>query len=197
MLVKKYSYSYYSKASTYIVQYYLQGRRYVYSSPQLPVSLPPFPVTPTNRQHRIQNWASSSSSISSTPSFSGSDSTDYSSEADDESMPSTPSTSANSSVVLDPFTFHAMSIGSTVATTTSLSNKENLPVVSGGMPGMPVVVRDGVRSRKSSLEGLDAGVMDLCQPSPASRDATTYIPRAALHSLTPNNRANGSQGSLI
>jgi hypothetical protein len=40
-LVKKYSYAFYSKAATFVVQYYLQGGRFVHQVPT------PLPVTPT------------------------------------------------------------------------------------------------------------------------------------------------------
>lgn len=41
ILVKKYSYAFYSKAATFVVQYYLQGGRFVHQA------LPAFPLTPT------------------------------------------------------------------------------------------------------------------------------------------------------
>ena len=241
MVVKKWSYSYFSKASTLVCQFYLQGCRYVlvpHSIATSPPVLPTAPVTPVNRRPRAQKWPSStsSSSQSSTPSFSGSDFTDFSSSEfdDDSSMPATPpglGTTSTGSVVVDPFAMQGMTLTSSTSfgnisnvhmgvvssqsasvaavvlatsATNASSNKENMPVsmaganIGGGngAGANPLaVVQDGSRSRKSSLEGLVVGSMDLCQPSPASCEAT-YVPRAALHSLTPNGAARASQTSL-
>jgi hypothetical protein len=78
-LVKKYSYAFYSKAATFVVQYYLQGGRFLPSAP------PFLPVTPKR----------TSVSAVSTP---ASTSTTASDMSDD--MPMTPKTPAYSS---DPF----------------------------------------------------------------------------------------------
>lgn len=236
MLVKKYSFSYYSKASTHIVQYYLQGHRYHY----VPIPVSPVPVVrstvPRTPVHKItprvvQAWPSASSTTSDTPSFSSSDDsyTDFSSEAD-ESLPRTPPPASASSsfglpacasvgsIGLEPLNLnsvlsslsngHVGGGGNNGVAVTS-SNKENHPVIvdasvmnGAGIAGngqQLVMASEGTRSRKSSLEilqqnipqalmALDATSMDMCQPSPASREAT-YIPRAALHSLAPNSGA--------
>ncbi|KAF8575354.1 hypothetical protein K439DRAFT_750965 [Ramaria rubella] len=74
-LVKKYSYSFYSKASTHILQFYLEGRRFVRQPlPTLP------PITPF---HPREMYAGSPMSCTSTPMSSST-----SSESDD--MPVTP-----------------------------------------------------------------------------------------------------------
>ncbi|GLB36317.1 putative cyclin family protein [Lyophyllum shimeji] len=78
-LVKKYSYAFYSKAATFVVQYYLQGGRFIHHS------LPSLPVTPKR----------TSASTVSTPM---SCSTSVSDLSDD--MPVTPTTPSFSS---DPF----------------------------------------------------------------------------------------------
>lgn len=77
-LVKKYSYAFYSKAATFVVQYYLQGNRFAPSAPSLP-------VTPKR----------SSMSAISTPASSTTSASDLS-----DDMPLTPTTPAFSS---DPF----------------------------------------------------------------------------------------------
>ncbi|KAF9240939.1 cyclin-like protein [Melanogaster broomeanus] len=95
-LVKKYSYAFYSKAATVVVQYYLQGGRYVRQQ------IIPFPVTPTRSSVSGASTPMSSttslsdfsddfpltptspSSFSSDP-FSGS----FSSEDDKENLPTT------------------------------------------------------------------------------------------------------------
>ncbi|KAJ7042545.1 cyclin [Mycena alexandri] len=76
VLVKKYSYAFYSKAATFVVQYYLQGGRYVRPTPS------PFPVTPIR----------SPPSAVSTPTSS---TTSVSDQSDD--FPLTPTTPAFSS----------------------------------------------------------------------------------------------------
>jgi hypothetical protein len=78
-LVKKYSYAFYSKAATFVVQYYLQGGRYV-----RPASTA-FPVTPMRSPH-----SAASTPMSST--------TSVSDQSDD--FPLTPTTPAFPS---DPF----------------------------------------------------------------------------------------------
>ena len=83
ILVKKYSYAFYSKAATFVVQYYLQGGRFQARLPHiLPVSLP---VTPKR----------TSASAFSTPASTTTTASDMSDE-----MPITPTTPAYSS---DPF----------------------------------------------------------------------------------------------
>lgn len=78
-LVKKYSYAFYSKAATFVVQYYLQGGRF-------PSQAPPFlPVTPKR----------TSISAISTPASTTTTASDIS-----DDMPITPKTPAHSS---DPF----------------------------------------------------------------------------------------------
>jgi hypothetical protein len=79
ILVKKYSYAFYSKAATFVVQAYLEGKRF-----PLPAPLP-FPVTPRRN----------SSSVLSTPTSSTTSASDLS-----DDMPLTPVTPAFSS---DPF----------------------------------------------------------------------------------------------
>jgi hypothetical protein len=81
-LVKKYSYAFYSKAATFVVQYYLQGNRFV---PPSPSPSPSLPVTPKR----------SSMSAISTPTSSTTSASDIS-----DDMPLTPITLAFSS---DPF----------------------------------------------------------------------------------------------
>ncbi|KAI3622774.1 g2 mitotic-specific cyclin cyb1 [Moniliophthora roreri] len=84
-LVKKYSYAFYSKAATFVVQYYLQGGRFVRTA------LPPFPLTPTR---------SRSDSLSSTVSTPMSTTTSVSDMSDDFPLtPITPSLPPSS----DPF----------------------------------------------------------------------------------------------
>ncbi|KAJ3553621.1 hypothetical protein NP233_g12603 [Leucocoprinus birnbaumii] len=78
-LIKKYSYAFYSKAATFVVQYYLQGGRFV------PQSLPSLPVTPKR----------TTASAATTPMSS---TTSLSDMSDD--MPMTPTTPTFSS---DPF----------------------------------------------------------------------------------------------
>ncbi|TFK76939.1 hypothetical protein BDN72DRAFT_754651 [Pluteus cervinus] len=80
ILVKKYSYAFYSKAATFVVQWYLQGNRFV------PYSFASLPVTPTR---------SPSASVLSTPTSSTTSRSDIS-----DDMPMTPTTPAFSS---DPF----------------------------------------------------------------------------------------------
>lgn len=79
-LVKKYSYAFYSKAATFVVQYYLQGNRFMTQAPT------PLPVTPKR----------SSGYAISTPTSSNTSASDVS-----DDMPLTPITPAFSS---DPFT---------------------------------------------------------------------------------------------
>ena len=201
--VKKYSYSYYSKASTHIVQYYLQGHRYVYSPPTIvPISRPVLPTvtvpsTPLNRviPRMVQAWPSASSTMSSTPSFSGSD---FSSEADESLGPRTPPSTMgvvriNTNVALEPL--NLLSLNPTVTTNSAhpqiqvvnSSNKENRPTTSTTMTGgiltstENVIMQEGghgdggTRSRKSSLEVVEQNIppehaptgiaMDMCMPS--------------------------------
>lgn len=80
-LVKKYSYAFYSKAATFVVQYYLQGGRFNR------YSFAPLPMTP------LRSPASSVGTPTSSTSFS--DMSDYS-----DSMPATPTSPSFSS---DPF----------------------------------------------------------------------------------------------
>lgn len=80
ILVKKYSYAFYSKAATFVVQWYLKGNRFV------PYSFASLPVTPTR---------SPSASVLSTPTSSTTSRSDIS-----DDMPLTPTTPAFSS---DPF----------------------------------------------------------------------------------------------
>jgi hypothetical protein len=147
MLVKKYSFSYYSKASTHIVQYYLQGHRYNYVPPIIPVVVrPSVPRTPINKitPRVVQAWPSASSSASSTPSFSGSDYTDFSSEADDSlprtPPPPTPSSfgapvcATVSSIGLEPLNLYGNNTNNNSSTSSASahatsSNKENCPIV--------------------------------------------------------------------
>ncbi|KAF8516370.1 cyclin-like protein [Gautieria morchelliformis] len=97
-LVKKYSFSYYSKASTHILQFYLEGRRFCrHPMPSLP------PITPF---HGREGYGSSPLSCVSTPISSST-----SSESDD--MPVTPT----SPCIGDPF--------STVAVAAA-DDKENI-----------------------------------------------------------------------
>ncbi|KAK1223806.1 hypothetical protein PQX77_013330 [Marasmius sp. AFHP31] len=96
-LVKKYSYAFYSKAATFVVQHYLQGGRFVRAA------LPPFPLTP-------QRSRSNSLSTVSTPM---STTTSVSDMSDDFPLtPITPSLPPSS----DPF-----------HTTYPSDDKENLP----------------------------------------------------------------------
>jgi G2/mitotic-specific cyclin-B, other len=74
VLVKKYSYAFYSKAATFVVEYYLKGGRFIrLAPPQLPI-----PVTPTRTPL---------SSVASTPASVATTASDLS-----EDMPSTPMT---------------------------------------------------------------------------------------------------------
>lgn len=96
VLVKKYSYAFYSKAATFVVQLYLQGNRFVRHEP-----LPAFPSTPVRSSpaSSVNTPMSSCSSLSdmsddypltpSTPGYSSSDPfmTSYSSD-DKENIPS-------------------------------------------------------------------------------------------------------------
>ncbi|KAF8649865.1 hypothetical protein AX16_005627 [Volvariella volvacea WC 439] len=77
ILVKKYSYAFYSKAATFVVQYYLQGGRFA------PYTMASLPVTPTR---------SPSASSLNTPMSSATSRSDVS-----DDMPLTPSTPAFSS----------------------------------------------------------------------------------------------------
>ena len=92
-LVKKYSYAFYSKAATFVVQFYLQGGRFVHQT------YSPFPVTPTRSpKSTVSTPMSTTTSLSdmsddmpltpTSPSFSS----DYLpitySEGDKENMPS-------------------------------------------------------------------------------------------------------------
>jgi hypothetical protein len=99
-LIKKYSYAFYSKASTFVVQYYLQGNRFVR---QPLVSLPMTPI----------RSKSSRSSISTTPTSSvstcGSDYSDY--------MPMTPTSPIAPSLPSDDYASRFMMD----------SDKENFP----------------------------------------------------------------------
>lgn len=66
-VVKKYSYAFYSKAATFVVQYYLQGWRFVHqTSPQLPLPITPHrsPVTPSMTALSPMGSISSMSSMS-------------------------------------------------------------------------------------------------------------------------------------
>lgn len=186
IIVKKYSYSYYSKASTHIVHYYLQGYRYVYSPPTIvPVSrpvIPAVPCTPLNKviPRTVQAWPSASSTMSSTPSFSGSD---FSSEADESLGPQTPPPNAmgslhiNTNVALEPL--NLLSLNPTVTSNNTShahiqvvnsSNKENRPTtatttMTGGILASTenVIMQDGhgnggTRSRKSSLEVVEQNI---------------------------------------
>jgi hypothetical protein len=96
-LVKKYSYAFYSKAATFVVQFYLQGGRFE----PLPFSnLPVAPVTPNHR---------STASAFSTPMSTSTSASDVS-----DDYPLTP-TSPQSFSSSDPFAY------------TSDNDKENLP----------------------------------------------------------------------
>lgn len=61
-LVKKYSYAFYSKAATFVVQFYLQGGHFIRTT------LPPFPLTPT--RSRSDSLSSVSTPMSTTTSVS-------------------------------------------------------------------------------------------------------------------------------
>lgn len=101
-LIKKYSYAFYSKAATFVVQYYLEGGRF--SRPAVS-SLASLPVTPKR------------STVSSTISTPMSASTTASDLSDD--MPVTPTTpSSPPSYPSDPFTPSSMY---------SSDDKENMP----------------------------------------------------------------------
>lgn len=102
-LVKKYSYAFYSKAATFVVQFYLQGGRY--NPPALVASLPFAPVTPSRRNNASafstpMSTSTSASDMSddypltptSPQSFASSDpfsGTGYSSDNDKENLPTT------------------------------------------------------------------------------------------------------------
>ncbi|KAF4623023.1 hypothetical protein D9613_001950 [Agrocybe pediades] len=83
-LVKKYSYAFYSKAATFVVQYYLEGNRFNFQNS----SIFPAPVTPKR----------SSVYAISTPTSSNTSASDVS-----DDMPLTPVTPAFSNVSSDPF----------------------------------------------------------------------------------------------
>jgi len=126
-LVKKYSYSYYSKASTYIIQFYLTGRRFVYE-PMVPMLEEP--CTPVSSMRSLSSWPSVSS-LTSTPSSSYSDvSSVASSEAGDELMPVTPTTPGSSDT--DPFSVLSLSSSPLPA------DKENMSMGQGGAYYNPV-----------------------------------------------------------
>lgn len=97
-LVKKYSYAFYSKAATFVVQYYLEGGRF---HRQALTSLPIAPITP-NR---------SSASAFSTPMSTSTSASDYS-----DDYPLTP-TSPQSFSSSDPFAYGSY----------DKDDKENLP----------------------------------------------------------------------
>jgi hypothetical protein len=84
-LIKKYSYAFYSKAATFVVQYYLQGGRFV---PQVALPMPMTPVRPSN-------------SLVGTPMSATTTASDLS-----DDMPVTPTSPYFSS---DPFSSSAMS----------------------------------------------------------------------------------------
>ncbi|KAH8835331.1 cyclin [Flagelloscypha sp. PMI_526] len=100
-VVKKYSYAFYSKAATFVVQYYLQGGRFVHHQPSPHL---PLPVTPSR-------LPSTPSTAMSTPMGSVSSLSDMS-----DDMPLTPSTPPSSS---DAFTVSFMTPPADV------SDKEN------------------------------------------------------------------------
>jgi len=92
-LVKKYSYAFYSKAATFVVQYYLKGGRFVREV------LSPFPVTPTRSPaSTISTPMSTATSLSdvsddmprtpTSPAISGDPFSSLFSECDKENMPS-------------------------------------------------------------------------------------------------------------
>ena len=99
-LVKKYSYAFYSKASTFVVQYYLQGGRFVR---QPLVSLPMTPI----------RSKSSRSSIATTPTSASTCGSDYS-----DYMPMTPTSPIAPSLPSDDY----------ASTFMMDSDKENYPV---------------------------------------------------------------------
>jgi hypothetical protein len=96
-LVKKYSYAFYSKAATFVVQFYLQGGRFE------PLPFSNLPVTPVTPSHRSS--ASAFSTPMSTPTSASDTSDDY------PRTPTTPQSFSSS----DPFAHQ------------SENDKENLP----------------------------------------------------------------------
>jgi G2/mitotic-specific cyclin-B, other len=93
ILIKKYSYAFYSKAATFVVQYYLQGGRFIRQV------FAPFPVTPTRSpMSNISTPMSSTTSLSdfsddmpltpTSPSFSSDPFSNSYHESDKENMPS-------------------------------------------------------------------------------------------------------------
>ncbi|KZP12056.1 hypothetical protein FIBSPDRAFT_755552 [Athelia psychrophila] len=98
-LIKKYSYAFYSKAATFVLQFYLTGGRYMPAP--LVATLPMAPVTPSR---------SKNVSAFSTP-------TSASTSASEDDYPLTP-TSPMSFASSDPFSSHGYS---------SDNDKENLP----------------------------------------------------------------------
>lgn len=168
ILVKKYSYSFYSKASTHILQYYLEGRRFVRQPlPNIP------PITPLSN-HRSAMYDSSPLSCVSSPLRS---STTASSESDDLPMPITPSAPACS---VDPFTTVNMSNVSSGGG--GVDDKENwFPTATGNHHPSP--------TKRASLVIDDPMGISVPSMFPVAPGAVTFgRPKAINHAVPPTPR---------
>jgi hypothetical protein len=205
-LVKKYSYSYYSKASTYIIQFYLQGRRY-FPSPSFP-NLPsvlqhPLVEPPSTPVRTTSNamWTTPSSAGSSTPGLTSDMSSSSSSDIGDlDYIPSSPSP-------LTPSLHHHSHSSSKDDLFFSSENKENYPTTvqppSSLIAPLPTPV---LSSNAISIDNVPSKFEDmvLCAPSPLVPSACgngnvgvgniacagavgAGQARSALHALNPVN----------
>jgi hypothetical protein len=109
-LVKKYSYAFYSKAATFVVQFYLQGGRFE----PLPFNLPVAPVTPNHR---------STASTFSTPMSTSTSASDIS-----DDYPRTP-TSPQSFPSSDPFAYPSDNDKENLPTFEPVLNKQRIDTV--------------------------------------------------------------------
>jgi hypothetical protein len=131
-LVKKYSYAFYSKAATFVVQYYLQGGRFQ----PLPLSnLPATPVTPNHR---------STASAFSTPMSTSTSASDIS-----DDYPRTPTTPQSFSSS-DPFGHQAENDKENLPTFEPVLNKQRIDA-----PPEQYLPHDFVTFGRSALHNLN------------------------------------------
>lgn len=147
VLVKKYSYSFYSKASTHILQFFLEGRRFVRQPlPNVP------PITPLS-SHRSSKIDSSSSPTTCVTSNTAS------SESDDIDMPTTPAVPA-----------HGEAFNITLPNGTGSEDKENwFPTATGNH-----IQHHPSPSKRSSIVGDDPMGISVANMFPIAPGAVTF-----------------------
>ncbi|GAA5870835.1 hypothetical protein JCM8547_001720 [Rhodosporidiobolus lusitaniae] len=182
IVLKKYSFPFYSRASTFAREWYLCGRRFQYNDFSAPASAPSTPLRPLMRSTSSSATSIASSmraDISSTPSRSDGGDSDTSLESDEEEdddvsscedeeplTPITPLPPPSS----DPF----VSIAAAAATAAARAGKENPRPLKGGQHGRLPVVRQPLEQASWEMNHQTQHVY--ASSSPMASSPTAYSP---------------------